>query len=504
MKNNHYLSTRGGETDVSASKAIIEGLAKDGGLFVPAFLHDLKIDLSQITDLSYSELAEKIFGLFLTDFSADDIHACVHGAYETGAFEKLPNDAPVALTSVSDRTFLELYHGPTCAFKDMALTILPRFMTTATKIQGLNQEIVILTATSGDTGKAALSGFADVDGTDIVVYYPKDGVSAVQEKQMLTQEGDNTCVIGVRGNFDDTQNGVKRIFSDKMLADQLAAKGYVLSSANSINIGRLLPQVIYYIYSYAELVRQGKIALGDSINFVVPTGNFGDILAGYYAKILGLPVHRFICASNANRVLTDFFETGDYSRNRPFYKTMSPSMDILISSNLERLLYDLSDDPKFVANLMQNLTERGEYTIPDGLKQRARQLFYGGSADEEKTAQAIADMYNNEGYLIDPHTAVASSVYDDYKAATGDTTPTVILSTASPYKFANNVYRSIFGDVPEDLSDFDILDALADKTGVAVPKPLADLKNKPNRHKGVVDKDAMVDGLTAFIKSLNN
>lgn len=498
--NQKYISTRGGQQNISASQAIISGLAADGGLFVPSFIHEKSIDLSAITDMNYSDLACEIFNLFLDDFSEDQIRHCVTQAYETGLFE---GNAPVAVHRAADRYFLELYHGPTCAFKDMALTILPHFVTTAMRIQNINREVVILTATSGDTGKAALSGFADVPDIDIIVYYPKDGVSTIQEKQMLTQTGQNTCVVGVDGNFDDTQNGVKRIFSDTAFNRDLQAKGFQLTSANSINIGRLLPQVIYYFYSYGELIKRGAIALGDAVNFVVPTGNFGDILAGYYASLIGLPVGRLICASNANRVLTDFFKTGDYNRNRPFYKTMSPSMDILISSNLERLLYDLSDDTDFVAGQMQALSTNGIYTIPQAIRDKIDARFWGGCADEKDTASAIKAMFRGQGYLMDPHTAVASRVYDNYRLTTGDTTPAVVLSTASPYKFAHHVYESIFGRIPADMNDFAVLDALADQTGVPIPAPLAGLESRPNQHDHVCTKSDMPDALSAFLSRLS-
>jgi threonine synthase len=493
----HYVSTRGSEQNITASQAIIAGLAKDGGLYVPSFIRNCHFDIQSLLTKTYSEVAQTLFEAFLDDFSPEQIKACVRGAYQTGLFDDAK--CPVKVQKAKDRYFLELYHGPTCAFKDMALTILPHFMTKAVDIQNVNREIVILTATSGDTGKAALSGFCDVPGIDIIVYYPKDGVSAVQEKQMLTQGGDNTCVVGVRGNFDDTQNGVKKIFSDQALNAKLEDQGFLLSSANSINIGRLLPQVVYYYYSYCELVRNDAIQCGDPVNFVVPTGNFGDILAGYYAALTGLPVHRLICASNANRVLTDFFETGEYNRNRDFYKTMSPSMDILISSNLERLLYDVSKDTDQVSDWMATLQEDGHYTIPEAIKAKTRKIFWGGCANEEQTAQAISDMFKQHHYLIDPHTAVASHVYDEYLKNTADETTTVVLSTASPYKFANHVYRSIFGEIPEGLNDFDVLSALSAATDTAVPKPLADLANRPNRHNQVCSVNEMDRSLQDFL-----
>ena len=493
-----FLSTRGGESNISASEGIIKGLAADGGLFVPSFIHDITIDFDALKNKNYGEMAKAVFSLFLDDFSEEQIEACIHNAYYTGKFE---DTEPVRVQKVGDRFFLELFHGPTCAFKDMALTILPHLMTTSMENVQVNKDILILTATSGDTGKAALAGFADVPRINILVYYPQDGVSTIQEKQMLTQEGDNTCVVGVSGNFDDTQTGVKKIFADDALVAELDAAGIDFSSANSINIGRLLPQVVYYFYSYFELVKAGEIAQGDAVNFVVPTGNFGNILAGYYAKLLGLPVNRFICASNSNNILTDFFATGDYNRNRDFYKTISPSMDILISSNLERLLYDLSGgDTTFVAKLMDDLNTNGDYTIPADLLEKARGLFSAGYADEAATQMAIHDQFVDQGYLMDPHTAVASRVYDDYVAQTGDTTPTIILSTASPYKFGHSVYESIFGEIPAGMDDYQVLDALAKKTGTTIPAPLKNLNAKPNRHSKTCTANTMADCVKAFVK----
>jgi threonine synthase len=491
-----YISTRGGEKNVSASEGIIKGLAADGGLFVPSFIHDITLSPQALHKKNYSEMAQAVFSLFLDDFSSEQITRCVHEAYGTGKFEARE---PVCVRRVDDRWFLELFHGPTCAFKDMALTILPHLMTASMANTGMDKQILILTATSGDTGKAALSGFADVDNISILVYYPKDGVSTIQEKQMLTQEGANTCVVGVSGNFDDTQNGVKKIFGDAELAASLAAENVVLSSANSINIGRLLPQVVYYFYSYDQLVRAGSIELGDPVNFVVPTGNFGDILAGYYAWILGLPVHRFICASNANNILTDFFASGLYDRNRDFYKTMSPSMDILISSNLERLLFDLAgQDGDMVRGLMDSLSSQGSYQVPMDLLGSARSLFWGGYASEDVTADAMSKMYHEHLYLMDPHTAVANAVYDSYLGATGDATPTIILSTASPFKFGHSVYESIFGSIPEGLDDYQVLTALSEKTGVPIPAPLQGLDAKPDRHHKTCTPAEMAGCVTDF------
>ncbi len=493
-----YISTRGGQKNISASAGIIAGLATDGGLYVPSFIHDIHININDLINLTYSALAEKVFSLFLDDFTPEQIHHCVSQAYDSGLFEM---DEPVSVKEVSDRFFLELYHGPTCAFKDMALTILPHLMTTSMKIQGIKKQILILTATSGDTGKAALAGFSDVPGIGIMVYYPKNGVSTIQEKQMLTQTGRNTRVIGVDGNFDDTQNGVKLIFSDTPFNQAMDQAGVLLSSANSINIGRLLPQIIYYFFSYVKLVKNGKIHPGDPINFVVPTGNFGNILAGYYASLIGLPVNRFICASNANNILTDFFKTGCYDRNRNFYKTMSPSMDILISSNLERLLFDLSgNNAPALAKLMTQLQNRGHYHVSSELFKKTTNLFSGGYASEKATAESIKEMYAQFHYLMDPHTAVANQVYETYRRQTGDSTPAVILSTASPYKFGHSVYQSIFGPIPEGLNDFDVLKSLADKTGVPIPKPLTNLDKKPDLHHTTCHKDQMAECISDFVR----
>lgn len=494
-----YISTRGGQKNISASAGIIAGLSNDGGLFVPSFIHDIHLDIKKLANLSYYDLAKTIFSYFLNDFSESQIDACVANAYQTGLFRS--KDSPVKVTTLKDRSFLELYHGPTCAFKDLALTILPHLMKTSMAIQGIHKEIIILTATSGDTGKAALSGFANIPNINIIVYYPKDGVSTIQEKQMITQEGSNTRVIGVNGNFDDTQNGVKLIFNNLDIINYLDKQGYCLSSANSINIGRLLPQIIYYFYSYFELVRNHTIALGNKINFVVPTGNFGNILAGYYASIIGLPVHRFICASNSNNVLTDFFHTGEYNRNRTFYKTISPSMDILISSNLERFIFDLTENNvDQTRKWMIELSETGKYHLPDELTHKAAELFSAGYADETETSETIKDMFVSNHYLIDPHTAVASRVYDNYIKQTGDSTPTIILSTASPYKFGRSVYQSIFGSIPKDLNDFTILDDLAEKTNTTIPKPLKDLDKKPTLHNFTCEKDKMENTVFDFVK----
>ncbi len=489
-----YNSTRSKDINVTASQGILQGLAPDGGLFVPNFIDQIQFDPQKLIGKSYGEMANVIFSAFLNDFTEQQISDAIKGAYYSGKFE---DQEPVALKKVNDRYFLELFHGPTCAFKDMALTILPYLMVESMKNVNNQKKIMILTATSGDTGKAALEGFADVANISIIVFYPKDGVSTIQEKQMLTQTGANTCVVGVDGNFDDTQNGVKMILNDSHMTAKLAASNVIFSSANSINIGRLLPQVVYYFYSYYDLLKRGEIQPDEQINFVVPTGNFGNILAGYYAARLGLPINRLICASNANKVLTDFFETGNYNRNRDFYKTSSPSMDILISSNLERLLYDLSDcNSASVKTLMEQLKNDGTYQVSKTLMEKT-QLFYAGTADETETSEAIKSVFDQSNYLMDPHTAVANKVYDDYLKETGDSTKTVIVSTASPYKFARSVYESIFGRC--DANDYALLSLLAEKTGTTVPLPLKDLDKKENHHQSQCDKTDMSKAVLDFL-----
>lgn len=486
--NEKYISTRGGIKNLSASECIVHGIAEDGGLFVPSFIHDLHLNLEDLQNKNYVEIAFDVFKLFLDDFNEEELKKCIHAAYKTGKFDA---EEPVVLKEAGGRYFLELYHGPTAAFKDMALTILPHFMTAAMRHLNLDKEVVILTATSGDTGKAALAGFADVDKVKIIVYYPKDGVSTIQKQQMVTQTGQNTCVIGVDGNFDDTQNGVKAILNNPEIVKSLETEGYLFSSANSINIGRLLPQIVYYVYSYLQLVKNNRIKLGEKVNFAVPTGNFGNILAGYYASLLGIPVGRFISASNKNNVLSDFFNTGSYNRNRSFYKTISPSMDILISSNLERLLFDLSEgNTDFVTSLMHALNTKGCYSVDADFLEKAS-LFFGGYADESATAETIKNFFNHCGYLMDPHTAVANKVYDDYLAKTNDTTPAVILSTASPYKFGHAVYESIYGSVPDDMDDYDVLDLLSEKTNTVIPKPLQNLKQQTVLHQRTTSPSEM-------------
>lgn len=478
-----FRSTRGDSEELRAAQAIIRGIAPDRGLYVPSEIPAMPFDLSEMKGATYQELAKKVIGAFFTDYTEDEIAACVDGAYDS----KFDTEEIAPLVKAGDAWFLELYHGKTAAFKDMALSILPRLLTTAVRKEHDDDKICILTATSGDTGKAALEGFADVEGTEITVFYPDSGVSQVQERQMVTQTGDNTHVFAIRGNFDDAQTGVKNAFQDRKLAATLKEHGIRFSSANSINIGRLIPQVVYYIWSYLQLARQGAIQVGDKINIVVPTGNFGNILAAYYAKGMGLPVSMLICASNKNKVLTDFFRTGVYDTQREFYLTNSPSMDILISSNLERLLYHLSgDDPEEIKALMADLDSSKRYEVSDKIKAGLGQ-FYGGFADVEATNKTIGDMYKDNGYLIDTHTAVGYKVYEDYRKATGDDTPAVIASTASPYKFAKSVADSI--GLPEQPDGFAYIREVEKETGVKVPEGLRDLDKKEIRHKGVIDTD---------------
>ena len=436
-----YHSTRNSEETATASEAILKGLTSDGGLFVPDSIPKLNVSLEDLTQMSYQEIAYAVMKEFLTDFTEEELKTCINNAYDS----KFDTEEIAVTKKVDGAYYLELFHGATIAFKDMALSILPHLLVTSARKNNVKNEIVILTATSGDTGKAALAGFADVPGTKIIVFYPKAGVSPIQEKQMVTQKGDNTYVIGIKGNFDDAQTGVKKMFSNKELAKVMNDNGFQFSSANSINIGRLVPQVVYYVKAYADLLKQGALKAGEPMNVVVPTGNFGNILASYYAKQMGIPIGKFVCASNKNKVLFDFFETGKYDRNREFYVTTSPSMDILISSNLERMIYRIAgNDAKQCAKFMAALTKDGEYVITDAMKAELSE-FFGAFGSEEETAVKIKEVYDKEGYVMDTHTAVAAVAYDKYKAATGDDkTPTVIASTASPYKFQEVLWmRSI-------------------------------------------------------------
>ena len=482
----YYKSTRDSKLQVNSAAAIAQGISTDGGLFVPSEIPQITMDeLKALADMSYAQRADVVFGKFLTDFTAEEIAYCTSNAYNTKNFDT-ENIAEIT-KAYGDAHILELWHGPTCAFKDMALQILPYLLTTSLKKTGEDKKVVILVATSGDTGKAALEGFKDVPGTEIMVFYPQDGVSTMQKRQMQTQEGANVAVCALEGNFDDCQNGVKKIFTDAGVKQKLADGGKMFSSANSINWGRLAPQIVYYVSSYAEMAKKGYIQFGDTLNVVVPTGNFGNILAAYYAKRMGVPIGKLICASNANNVLTDFLTTGIYDRNRAFYTTSSPSMDILISSNLERLLFllDGEDDAK-VRTWMKQLSETGKYTVSDEVFAKIRENFAAGFADDDKTFATIKSTYEDDKYLCDTHTGVAVAVYNDYTAKTGDQTPTVIASTASPYKFPKAVLTALNGSAP-DIDEFDMADELSRQTGTTVPPQLANLKDKKVRFTNVCE-----------------
>ena len=484
-----YHSTRNSEETATASEAILKGLTSDGGLFVPDSIPKLNVSLEDLTKMSYQEIAYAVMKEFLTDFTEEELKACINNAYDS----KFDTEEIAVTKKVDGAYYLELFHGATIAFKDMALSILPHLLVTSARKNNVKNEIVILTATSGDTGKAALAGFADVPGTKIIVFYPKSGVSPIQEKQMVTQKGDNTYVIGIKGNFDDAQTGVKKMFSNKELAKVMNDNGFQFSSANSINIGRLVPQVVYYVKAYADLLKQGALKAGEPMNVVVPTGNFGNILASYYAKQMGIPIGKFVCASNKNKVLFDFFETGKYDRNREFYVTTSPSMDILISSNLERMIYRIAgNDAKQCAEFMAALTKDGEYVITDAMKAELSE-FFGAFGSEEETAVKIKEVYDKEGYVMDTHTAVAAVAYDKYKAATGDDkTPTVIASTASPYKFTRSVMDAI--DPAYDAEDdFELVDELNKVSKTAVPKAIEEIRTAPVLHDTVCETAAMED-----------
>ncbi len=489
-----YRSTRGKSEPVPASMAILKGLAKDGGLFVPDRIPKLTLTMDQLSGMNYQETAYEVMKLFLTDFTEEELKNCIASAYDS----KFDTEQIAPLKEADGAYYLELFHGKTIAFKDMALSILPHFMLTAARKNQVTNEIVILTATSGDTGKAALAGFADVKGTRIIVFYPKNGVSPVQEKQMVTQKGDNTYVVGIHGNFDDAQTGVKTLFSDKELAALMDEKGFQFSSANSINIGRLVPQIVYYVYAYARLCAQGAVKEGEPINVVVPTGNFGNILAAFYAKNMGLPIAKLICASNENKVLYDFFKTGTYDKNREFVLTSSPSMDILISSNLERLIYRIAgEDADKNAALMKQVSEKGIYQLTSELEEQLAD-FYGNYASEEETAQMIASLYRKTGYIIDTHTAVAAKVYEKYKAETNDRTKTVIASTASPFKFTKAVMRAIDEKyaAQEDLA---LADTLSELGGVKIPEAIEEIRTAPVRHDRVCEKEDMKAVVTEIL-----
>lgn len=484
-----YFSTRDKELKLSASEAILQGLSKDGGLFVPEnFPKVTNKDIQMLTKKTYQEKASYILGLFLTDYTKEELDR-VTSVYTKERFET-DNIAPVY--KLNSRTyFLELWHGPTCAFKDMALQALPHLLTYAAKKSGSGHEVVILTATSGDTGKAALEGFKDVEGTKIIVFYPEKGVSEIQKLQMVTQQGKNVGVCAVFGNFDDAQTGVKKIFTDLEYNKELNSKGYMLSSANSINFGRLAPQIVYYFSAYCDMLANEEISIGEQVNIVVPTGNFGNILAAYYAKLMGLPIARLICASNQNNVLTDFIQTGIYNKNRMFFTTASPSMDILISSNLERLLFNISGNDTSRTKLwMSELAENGKYQVPDITEKKIKELFWGGYCSDLDTALTIKDTFDAYNYVLDPHTAVGKNVYDQYLTETDDQTKTIIASTASPFKFAKFVSEAIGIDV-KNKSEFEILQELSDVSSMRIPKPLQELNSLDIRFSCTKSKEEL-------------
>lgn len=480
---------------VTASRAIVKGLAEDGGLFVPVNIPKLDIPMKKLCDMSYQEVAYEVMKLFLTDFTEKELKECIQKAYN----DKFDDEEIVPIAKVNHTYYLELFHGPTIAFKDMALSILPHLMITAAKKNHMTKEIVILTATSGDTGKAAMAGFADVKGTRIIVFYPKDGVSAIQERQMLTQEGENTYVLGITGNFDDAQSGVKELFSDKELAREMEEKGYQFSSANSINIGRLVPQIVYYVYGYARLLKEGEVTEKEKVNVTVPTGNFGNILAAYYAKHMGVPIAKLLCASNENKVLYDFLKTGCYNKNREFVLTGSPSMDILVSSNLERLIYRIAEEnAELNSEYMRNLNTTGAYQITESMREKLNE-FYGNYATEEETEEMIKQIYDQTGYVLDPHTAVAAKVYEKYKQETKDTTKTLIASTASPYKFTRTVIKAIKPDT-QNQDDFAFVDELSDLMNRPIPNAVSDIQTKEIRHSRICAPKNMKDEIRSILK----
>ena len=491
-----YASTRDANEKVTASQAILRGLANDGGLFVPTEIPALDVSVEELAKMSYQETAYAVMKRFFTDFTEEELKHCINSAYDS----KFDTEEIAPLVSADGAYYLELFHGPTIAFKDMALSILPHLLITSARKNQVKNDIVILTATSGDTGKAALAGFADVEGTKIIVFYPKNGVSPIQEKQMVTQKGKNTFVVGINGNFDQAQTGVKTMFSDKELAKEMDAAGYQFSSANSINIGRLVPQIVYYVYAYSKLYANGVIAKDEKINVVVPTGNFGNILAAFYAKNMGLPIGKLICASNENKVLYDFFSTGAYDKNREFVLTNSPSMDILISSNLERLIYRIAgNDAAKNTALMKKLSSEGRYEITPEMKAQLEE-FYGNYTSEEETAKVIKDLYEKTGYVIDTHTAVAAGVYGKYKEDTKDEdTKTVIASTASPFKFTRSVMEAIDAEKYSDMSDFALVDELSKIASVSVPQAIEEIRTAPVLHDTVCEVNEMQSVVKKFL-----
>ncbi|MBR3908343.1 MAG: threonine synthase [Clostridia bacterium] len=491
-----YISTRDKSVKVTAAKAISQGISAEGGLFVPESFPTLTSeDFKALSGMDYIGRAKYILGSFLDDFTEEEVDYCVKGAY-TGSFDN-EQPAPIALIG-QNANVLELWHGPTCAFKDLALQVLPFLLTTSAKKVSGGKKIVILVATSGDTGKAALEGFCDVENTEIMVFYPSDGVSPMQKLQMDSQKGENVHVCAIKGNFDDAQTGVKKIFTDNAVKEKLAENNMQFSSANSINWGRLAPQIVYYVSAYCDMLERGDDYLKDGFNIVVPTGNFGNILAAYYAKKMGVPVNKLICASNANNVLTDFINTGKYDRNRKFFTTISPSMDILISSNLERMLFELSgNDDKAVAKMQSDLSESGIFTVSEEIKAKMNDLFYGGCCDDEATLETIKELFAEYGYLCDTHTAVAMKVYKQYVTETGDDRPTVIASTASPYKFANSVLSAV-SDKKAD-TEFDTVKLLSSETKTEIPAPIKALETAEVRFKNLCEKEEM---LSAVYKAL--
>lgn len=491
-----YQSTRDKTNQVTASQAILQGLAVDGGLYVPTELPIVNLDFAKLGKMSYQEVAYIVMKEFLTDFTEEELKYCINSAYD----HKFSDEKIAPLRKVGKDYFLELFHGSTIAFKDMALSILPYLMTTSAKKNKVDQEIVILTATSGDTGKAAMAGFADVPGTKIIVFYPKNGVSPIQEKQMVTQKGKNTWVVAITGNFDDAQTNVKEMFNNQELKQVMANNGKQFSSANSINIGRLVPQIVYYVYAYAQLVSSGTLNAGDKINISVPTGNFGNILAAYYAQQMGVPINKLVCASNENNVLADFLRSGTYNRNREFMVTNSPSMDILVSSNLERLLFHIANnDDKQTKALMDSLNAVGKYSITQEMSEGLAS-FYGNFATEKESAAVLKAVFEEEDYTMDPHTAVATAVYENYREATGDMHPTVIVSTASPYKFPRAVVESLVGEVPASTDDFILVDQLAELSELDIPTAVSELATAEIRHDIVVESSHMQETVESILK----
>jgi len=496
----YYESTRGDKKEISSAEAIVRGLSNDGGLFVPAAFPKLPLEtITRLSSVPYYRRAAYIMSLYLNEFSIDELAQYSSAAYDANHPNGFDHHEIAPLYKINDNTFfLELWHGPTCAFKDMALQVMPHLLTASLRKTGESRDVCILVATSGDTGKAALDGFRDVPGTKIMVFYPRDGVSKVQELQMTSQDGENVNVVAVNGNFDDTQTVVKAIFSDENLKAELSSLGYLLSSANSINWGRLVPQVAYYVSVYCDLLKRGHVEPGEKINFCVPTGNFGNILAAYYAERMGLPINKLICASNRNDVLHQFINTGVYDKNRPFYTTVSPSMDILISSNLERLLFELSGkDGKAVVSYMSALSAEGCYEVPGFVRDELNRLFASGFCSEEDTKKTIADTFNKSDYLIDTHTAVAYKVLNDYRASTEDETTAVVVSTASPFKFCEAVLEAL-GEPHED--GVNLIETLSEATGCAAPAPLAELKGKMPRFLDTVETNGMKAAVISFIR----